>query len=360
MKSIQLRAVLTAAAISLLAPSLLLLAPATARAGAPGWRWPVSGAVITGYRNGDDPYAGGQHRGIDIAAAVGTPVVAAVGGTVSYAGLAGSSGLTVAVRTADGRLETSYLHLSAIAVRAGEGVEGGDRLGAVGTTGRRSAAEPHLHFGVREADNRFAYHDPLDFLPPLAAPPGLPAPAPVPVPVGEPARPDPSPAGAAAPSVAGTAHLLAPAVTASGHAGSASALEPLLGPAPAASAPAGAGRAKAPAASGSHAPRHVRAGSRARGTKSARAVGGHAPAPRPMAGPHPTGHGRSPSAARQRTTVARARPVAHPGGGIDPGWLVACAGLVLAALVLGKPKGPARAGRECRTLLIGAVRPARR
>src|SRR5205823_5663784 len=111
MKSIQLRAVLTAAAISLLAPSLLLLAPATARAG--GW------------------------------------------------------------------------------------VEGGDRLGAVGTTGRRSAAEPHLHFGVREADNRFAYHDPLDFLPPLAAPPGLPAPAPVPVPVGEPARPDPSPAGAA-------------------------------------------------------------------------------------------------------------------------------------------------------------------
>ena len=65
MKSIQLRAVLTAAAISLLAPSLLLLAPATARAGAPGWRWPVSGAVITGYRNGDDPYAGGQHRGID-------------------------------------------------------------------------------------------------------------------------------------------------------------------------------------------------------------------------------------------------------------------------------------------------------
>src|SRR2546428_13111632 len=86
MKSIQLRAVLTAAAISLLAPSLLLLAPATARAGAPGWRWPVSGAVITGYRNGDDPYAGGQHRGIDIPAAVRPPPGAPVGGTAHHAG----------------------------------------------------------------------------------------------------------------------------------------------------------------------------------------------------------------------------------------------------------------------------------
>src|SRR3989442_5284260 len=109
MKSIQLRAVLTAAAISLLAPSLLLLAPATARAGAPGWRWPVSGAVITAYRNGDDPYAGGQHRGIDIAAAVGTPAVGAVGGTLSYAGPARSSRLPVSVPTADRPLDTYYL-----------------------------------------------------------------------------------------------------------------------------------------------------------------------------------------------------------------------------------------------------------
>src|SRR2546421_6154147 len=127
MKPIQLRAVLTAAAISLLAPSLLLLAPATARAGAPGWRWPVSGAVITPYRNGDDPYAGGQHRGIDIAAPRGTPVAAAAAGTVMYAGLAGSSGLTVAVRMADGGLDTSYLHLDSIGVHPGDRVGAGDR-----------------------------------------------------------------------------------------------------------------------------------------------------------------------------------------------------------------------------------------
>src|SRR2546430_9865087 len=98
MRPIHLRAALTAAAICLIVPSLLL--PAQARAAAPGWRWPVAGEVITPYRNVDDPYAGGQHRGIDIGASVGTPVVAATGGTVGYAGGAGSSGLTVAVRAA--------------------------------------------------------------------------------------------------------------------------------------------------------------------------------------------------------------------------------------------------------------------
>src|SRR5205807_2637938 len=99
MKPIQLRVALTAAAISLLAPCLML--PAEAPAAAAGWRWPVDGPVITQYRNGDDPYAGGQHRGIDIAAPVGTPVVAAIGGAITYAGVAGSSGLTVAVQTSD-------------------------------------------------------------------------------------------------------------------------------------------------------------------------------------------------------------------------------------------------------------------
>ena len=104
---------------------LLLSTPAQA-----SWSWPVRGDVITPYRNGDDPYAGGQHRGIDIAAAVGTPVVAAAGGEVRFAGTAGSSGLTVSVRTGDG-FDTSYLHLSALAVRAGARVSAGERLGAV-------------------------------------------------------------------------------------------------------------------------------------------------------------------------------------------------------------------------------------
>src|SRR5262245_55254085 len=92
-----------------------LAAPATARA---AWVWPVSGDVITPYRNGTDPYASGQHRGIDIAAPIGTPVVAAAGGEVRFAGMAGSSGLTISIRTGDA-YDASYLHLSSAAVNAG-------------------------------------------------------------------------------------------------------------------------------------------------------------------------------------------------------------------------------------------------
>src|SRR4051794_9446705 len=149
-----------------------------------GWVSPPHGEVITPYRNGGEPYAAGQHRGIDIAGPVGARVVAAREGTVRFAGTVGDSGLTVGVRTADGRYDTSYLHLSSVAVRAGERVAAGQRLGAVGTSGRRSTARPHLHFGVRDAGSRHAYHDPVDFLPPPARP--RPAPRRPAVPVGAP------------------------------------------------------------------------------------------------------------------------------------------------------------------------------
>jgi hypothetical protein len=175
--------------IGLLTASLAL--PGAARA---DWVWPLHGELITAYRNGDDPYAGGQHRGIDIAGPVGARVVAASGGVVRFAGTAGSSGLTVSVRTADGRFDTSYLHLRAISVGAGEQVSAGQMLGAVGTTGSRSASEPHLHFGVREAGTSHAYRNPLDLLPPRSAPPAPEAPQPTPAPVPTPAAPAPSPA----------------------------------------------------------------------------------------------------------------------------------------------------------------------
>lgn len=170
---------------------VVYLASAAPASGASGWVWPLRGEVITAYRNGDDPYAAGQHRGIDIAGAVGAPVVAARAGTVRFAGVVGDSGLTVGVRTADGRYDTSYLHLSSVSVRKGERVAAGQRLGAVGTSGRRSVARPHLHFGVRDAGSRHAYHDPMDFLPPPVRP--RPAPRRPPVPVGAPARPSPAP-----------------------------------------------------------------------------------------------------------------------------------------------------------------------
>src|SRR4051812_10989146 len=160
--------------------SALLMSTSHAAA-AGGWTWPVRGQVVTQFRNGDDPYAAGQHRGVDLAAPVGTPVVAATPGTIVHAGVVGSSGLTVAERTADGRFELSYLHLSVASVRRGQAVGAGTPIGAVGVSGRRSVAQPHLHFGVREAADRHAYLDPLRFLAPPPA--GKPAPRPVPVPV---------------------------------------------------------------------------------------------------------------------------------------------------------------------------------
>ncbi len=119
----------------------VLLAGLAFPAAAAGWAWPVDGRVVTPYRNGDDPYAGGQHRGIDIAAAVGTPVRAAAAAAPSRSPeWPARSGLTVAVRTADGRFDTSYLHLASAAVAKGDRVGEGARLGAVGTSGKRSAA----------------------------------------------------------------------------------------------------------------------------------------------------------------------------------------------------------------------------
>jgi murein DD-endopeptidase MepM/ murein hydrolase activator NlpD len=165
---------------------LQLVVPACA-AGS-DWVWPVRGEILTGYLAGAEPYAAGQHRGIDVAAPIGEPVAAATAGTVRFAGVVGTSGLTVSIRTADGRFDTSYLHLSSAAVRAGERVTAGQAVGAAGTSGRSSTTAPHLHFGVRVAGSDHAYRDPLDLLPsPLQVPEGprgVPVRVTAPVPLG--------------------------------------------------------------------------------------------------------------------------------------------------------------------------------
>lgn len=153
-----------AALASIAAISTWTAAPAAAAT----WKWPVRGDVVAAFADAGGPYAAGQHRGIDVAAPVGTPVVAAVGGVVRFNGLVGSSGLTVAIRTAAGRFDTAYLHLATASVRTGQAVGAGERIGTVGTSGtsgRRSTAAAHLHFGVRDAGTRH-YRDPLAFLPP--------------------------------------------------------------------------------------------------------------------------------------------------------------------------------------------------
>lgn len=175
-----------AAIVAMAALVTLVPAPAVAET----WTWPVRGHVSTAYVNAGGPYARGQHRGVDVAAKEGTPVVAASGGHVRFAGTVGSSGLTVSIRTADGRFDTSYVHLATATVRAGAAVVPGARIGTVGTTGRPSTPTPHLHFGIRDAGTR-RYRDPLDFLPPL---PGVhDAPRGAPVAVRGPVRVGPAP-----------------------------------------------------------------------------------------------------------------------------------------------------------------------
>jgi hypothetical protein len=183
------------------------------RAAAGEWTWPVDGPVLTRYVNDDArPYAGGMHRGVDIGAKEGAAVGAAHAGDVTFAGAVGSSGMTVSILTADGRYATSYLHLARIDVARGASVGAGDRIGLVGTTGRRSLSEPHLHFGVRVAGTDDRYVDPLSLLPALGggravSPPRAAAPAPLraqpepkPVPASVPARP----VSVARPDVRGT------------------------------------------------------------------------------------------------------------------------------------------------------------
>jgi len=91
--------------------------------------------------------AGGRrsHKGTDIMAATGTPVVATLSGTVS-AGNGSTSGLYLRLR-ADNGWTFYYMHLNSISVSSGR-VTAGQVIGTVGYTGNASASAPHLHFEI--------------------------------------------------------------------------------------------------------------------------------------------------------------------------------------------------------------------
>ena len=108
-----------------------------------------------------DPFHGRQrfHAGIDLGAPEGTLVHASAPGMVIYAGWQGGFGQHVVLDHGYG-IRSHYSHLSAFHVRAGELIEPGATIGAVGSTGR--ATGPHLHFAITNADGN--YVDPLRVL----------------------------------------------------------------------------------------------------------------------------------------------------------------------------------------------------
>ena len=124
------------------------------------WTWPVVGPVIRGFDPPDAPFGSG-HRGIDIAAPVGTPVRAAAAGTVAFAGPVGGR-LFVTVDHGAG-LESTYSFLDSIAARRGDVVSQGQAIARSGT-GHAGDLVPSLHFGVKLADT---YVDPLEYLGPV-------------------------------------------------------------------------------------------------------------------------------------------------------------------------------------------------
>ncbi|WP_112379440.1 M23 family metallopeptidase [Flagellimonas maritima] len=110
------------------------------------------------------PKGGGtrSHKGIDIFAKRGTPIIAVVKGSVSSVGERGLGGKQVWL--SDGLFGNSlyYAHLDSIAVRSGQRVQIGDTLGFVGNTGNAKTTSPHLHFGIYK---RFGGAvDPLPFV----------------------------------------------------------------------------------------------------------------------------------------------------------------------------------------------------
>lgn len=167
-------------------PSRLSTGPGSSAADDQGWTarlpalaYPLGQPALQidpwGWRYSERRGAWRMHTGVDFAAAVGTPVLAALAGRVVLAEPLSGYGLTVVLDHGQG-LQTLYAHLQVIGVTVGSQVDQGAELGQVGMTG--VATGPHLHFELRSLANGslangVLAHDPTPHLPPLLPPPAL-------------------------------------------------------------------------------------------------------------------------------------------------------------------------------------------
>ncbi|MEG3857868.1 peptidoglycan DD-metalloendopeptidase family protein [Microcoleus sp. herbarium12] len=122
-----------------------------------GFGWPAKGVLTSGY----GWRWGRMHKGIDIAGPIGTPIMAASDGVVTYAEWNdGGYGYLVEITHPDGS-ETIYAHNSRILVQKGQKVARGEQISEMGSTGFSTG--PHLHFEVHPAGQGAV--NPMAFLP---------------------------------------------------------------------------------------------------------------------------------------------------------------------------------------------------
>jgi murein DD-endopeptidase MepM/ murein hydrolase activator NlpD len=121
-----------------------------------GFIWPADGVFTSGFG-----WRWGRiHAGIDIAAPVGTPILAAASGVIDYATWNdGGYGNMIDIRHPDGTI-TRYGHMNALYVKEGQTVSQGQVIGEMGSTGFSTG--PHLHFEIRP--NGGSAIDPMTFL----------------------------------------------------------------------------------------------------------------------------------------------------------------------------------------------------
>ena len=112
--------------------------------------WPVIGPITSSFGQREDPVLGNGegefHKGVDIGAPNGTPIIATADGTVASAGMASGYGREVVIDHGHG-VETLFGHMSGFAVMAGQTVTRGQVIGYVGHSGRTTGS--HLHYEVR-------------------------------------------------------------------------------------------------------------------------------------------------------------------------------------------------------------------
>ena len=148
--------------------TLLLTLVNVAAAQAVPWTPPLAHAAVARDFDFDarTPFVRGLHRGVRLTATPGSPVRAACGGRVTFAGRHPSLGPGLALRC--GALVATEFGLERPLVRRGELIAAGTVVGRLGGTGR-------LHLGARSAALRFGYRDPLGLLGRSAGVPVAPA-----------------------------------------------------------------------------------------------------------------------------------------------------------------------------------------